>query len=310
MTDVNHVVTENNKLIPPGYRYENDYWRYYQDNGLADQFVLLGQYEEYDLYAIKQHDAWSLGARYGADGDYQSARFLDVMQKIQSTEQNGTTYALPFMAKAANGLTTYLRQINDPLFASFLSYSVLSKYLGTCTSKELTGVLVPDLDMIFYYLFEIITNNPTDQIRKIYLDGEKHIFNCALLRSYLAKNNYVIIDDYNDDVFLSILIAPLAQCCSYKYLRERAIRDNHIAVVFVYEPFRVNKSDWSHCLQQCDKAISLEPCEVEGDGINTVTEHKVILEKERSASPMLELPIVIATHISIANRLGQTIALI
>jgi hypothetical protein len=133
----------DNNIVPPGHRYINDYYGYYINNGKADDVILLGQWNEFDLYALRQRGSWSLGARWSNEGsEYLSSGFGDSLNSI-ARDHLLDSYC-PATRIAAIRLAAHLFQEEEKAIVRFSNRETYKDYYKAMeeTNPYPDGVLV------------------------------------------------------------------------------------------------------------------------------------------------------------------------
>lgn len=194
--------------IAPGHRYVNDYYQYYRDNKPND-FVLLGQYNEFDLYALKQLHQWSLGARWSNEGsEYQSGSYIDTLERLNVImAAGGHGYTVKEIGVAAVRLYAFLTNQ-----AKAFHGCIVGPIADTCLSFTSQGGNVERNNPRIWGITYPGTDVP-DIVLRYYLEGNSDISNYFALGSNSSnsvglfaceKKNSSFILGYSNDYGSSI----------------------------------------------------------------------------------------------------------
>lgn len=211
--------------IAPGHRYINDYYQYYRDNKPND-FVLLGQYNEFDLYALKQFHQWSLGARWSNEGsEYQSATYIDVLEKLNG-ELSGAheRYALSPTRIAAVRLYAFLSNQ-----AKAFHGCIVGPVVDTCLSFSSHGGNFKHRNPRVWGITYPGTTIP-DNVLRIYLEGIADMNHYYPLGSDSSERFGLFAVAYNEGPFALGFINDHGSSVSTIEGRTVSSLDGHVAL--------------------------------------------------------------------------------
>lgn len=183
--------------IAPGHRYINDYYQYYRDNKPND-FVLLGQYNEFDLYALKQFHQWSLGARWSDEGYEELAgSYIDTLERLNAImTAGGHGYTVKEIGVAAVRLYAFLSNQ-----ATAFHGCIVGAVVDSCLSFTSQGGSFNHHNPRIWGITYPGTTVP-DNVLRMYLEGTADINQYYPLGSDSSERFGLLAYEYNEGSFV------------------------------------------------------------------------------------------------------------